>query len=126
MSYDVSAQTVRDAVLATLGDMKLEAAMSDDATGVIRSARQAFKGHPVALYMNCGEDPLLGLYTSRPGFKAEYLLNVRLGSDSAGTSLLVRASFFGRTNGRRHACVSLGKVEREFIETLQARLGSTY
>lgn len=125
-TYDTRVETVRDAVLATLSAMELAVEPSGDTTGIIRSARRPFKRHPVALYMDCGEDPLLGSYTGRPGFKAEYLMNVRLGADSTGTSLRVRASFFGRTNGRRHSCVSLGKLEGEFVEDFEARLGGAY
>ncbi len=125
MTYDVSVQTLQDAVLATLEEMKLQVESSDEATGIIRSARAVFRRPEVAQYMDCGDDRLLGSYTARPGFKAEYLMNVRLSSDSTGASLRVRASYFGRTNGRRHSCVSLGKIEREFLDTFQARLGGT-
>ncbi len=124
MTYAASIETVRAAVLATLSAMELEVEPSADTTGIIRSARHVFRRHPVAVYMDCGEDPLLGSYTARPGFKAEYLMNVRLGADSTGTSLRVRASFFGRTNGRRHSCVSLGKLEGEFIDQLEGWLGA--
>lgn len=125
MTYGVSVQTLQDAVLATLEEMKLQVESSDEATGIIRSARAVFRRPEVAQYMDCGDDRLLGSYTARPGFKAEYLMNVRLSSDSTGASLRVRASYFGRTNGRRHSCVSLGKIEREFLDTFQARLGGT-
>ncbi len=126
MTYDVSVPTLRDAVLATLEEMQLQVETSDEATGIIRSARAVFRLPEVAQYMDCGDDPLLGSYTARPGFKAEYLMNVRLSSDSTGASLRVRASFFGRTNGRRHSCVSLGRIEREFLDSFKLGWGGAY
>ncbi len=123
-TFEASLETVRAAVLTTLEELELviESESASDTLRLIRTTRDRFDvRETVGQYMYCGQD-ILGRYTAQPGFRAEQVLNLRITRGEIGTVVRVRATFYGRTDGRRYNCASLGKHERELLEALAANL----
>lgn len=124
--YDVSQQQMVDAVLATFNDLGVTIDSGSPSQGLVRTAQKRFSTSTNATeLMDCGGDPALGASTEQPGFVADYVLNVQFQeTSSGGRSVLVRASFTGRTGTNQMQCASKGVFEREVMKKIDSHLSS--
>lgn len=124
--YDLDADSVWSAVLATYGRMELPIETVVPLDGRVRGKTLRMPNRlSVRDYMRCGSSGMLGDWTEQPNFKGEYSLSTLVNRlEDGGVEVKVRATYSGQVGANRMGCQSTGKLELQFFEALEGRLNT--